>query len=91
MTFRNALDAEMREANKLSVAKERKMAESPLVFCMKFIQNANKLISILYQIDTEIFFESNDSLLIHKRQLCPVTFSSPPRAFRQLQFVLGLQ
>ena len=27
MTFRNALDAEMREANKLGVAQERKMAE----------------------------------------------------------------
>jgi len=27
-----------------------------LVFCMKFIQNSNKLISILYQIDTEYLF-----------------------------------
>ena len=58
---------------------------------MKFIQNTNTSIGILFEFHTEFLFESNNSLLIHKPQSFPAIFSSPPRAFKQLEFVLGLQ
>ena len=69
MTFRNALDIEMREANKLGVAQERKMTERKEITeeeesklwklnllgktTALLIQNVNYSISILYQIHTE--------------------------------------
>jgi len=44
---------------------------------MKFIQNANRSISILDEFHTEYTFEGNNSLLIHKPQFFPAIFSSP--------------
>ena len=48
-------------------------------------------INILYEFHTEYLFESKNSLFINKPQFFPAIFSSPPRAFKQLEFVLGLQ
>ena len=46
---------------------------------MNFIQNTNKLISILYQIYTELSFGSNYPLLIYKPPFFHATFSNLPK------------